>query len=87
MAKEKNDFFNVIELTQDFEKFRESALEDIDDHELSPQSRIHLKLILRQLGLQLGMLQQLTMISKHSEQFARALSDIAAEVKRTAERK
>ena len=86
MAKEKNDFFNVIELTQDFERFRESARQDIDDHELTPQSRVHLKLILRQLELQLGMLQQLTMISKHCERRAKGVSDIAAEVERTAQK-
>ena len=87
MAKEKNDFFNVIELTQDFERFRESARQDIDDHELTPQSRVHLKLILRQLELQLGTLQQMTMISKHCEKFAKALTDIAFEVERATGKK
>lgn len=65
MPKEKKDFYNVVTLTTDFAEFRQSTLEEVDNPQTDRRSRVHFKLILAQIDVQLAIAQQLAMISKH----------------------
>jgi hypothetical protein len=88
MSKEKNDFFNVIELSQNFALFdRNNSDPNWEGHSWDGQ-KFNRCYMLWMMRFQLATVQQLTMISKHCEKFSKAMSkamvDIAAEVERTA---
>jgi hypothetical protein len=77
MAKEKDDgkvFFNVVDLSKIF------ASEPVDPE--WDQAKFNKYYMLWVLRIQLGMLQQLTMISQHCEKFSKAMTDLSAEVER-----